>query len=187
MPQPVLLLVDFQKAFDDEAFWGARNNPKAEENAAAVLADFRRRGLPVIHIQHNSATAGSPLAPGHAGHALKDFARPRGSEPLLHKSVNCGFVGTDLEQRLRALDADPVVIMGITTDHCVSTTTRMCANLGFRTVLVGDACCTFDRNGIAAGTVHRVELAVLDGEFAAVTTAADLTGHFERLTGAGSE
>jgi len=187
MPQPVLLLVDFQKAFDDEAFWGARNNPRAEENAGSVLTAFRERNLPVIHLQHDSTTPDSPLAPGKPGHACKDFAAPRGAEPVLHKSVNSGFIGTDLEHRLRSLDADPVVIMGLTTDHCVSTTTRMSANLGFRTILVGDACCTFDRNGIAAGTVHRVELAVLDGEFAKVTTADGLIADFNGLCGEGGK
>ena len=81
-----------------------------------------------------------------------------------------------LETRLRALEADPVVIMGITTDHCVSTTTRLAKNLGFKPVLVGDACHTFARKGFDADTVHRVELAVLDREFAEVATAAELIG-----------
>jgi nicotinamidase-related amidase len=185
MAQPVLVVIDYQQAFEDEAFWGARNNPQAEANAAAVLTTFRERRLPVIHIQHDSATPGSPLAPGKPGHALKELTRPRADEPLLHKSVNSGFIGTDLEHRLRALQADPVVIFGATTDHCVSTTTRMSANLGFRTILVGDACFTFDRKGIAAGTVHRVELAVLDGEFASVVTAAGLIADFDGLCGQG--
>lgn len=176
MPQPVLVLIDYQKAFDDAAFWGPRNNPLAEQNAASVLALFRAQGLPVIHIRHDSRTAGSPLAPGAPGHAFKDFALPRAGEPVLAKTVNAGFIGTDLEARLKTFGAAPVVIMGITTDHCVSTTTRMSANLGFETVLVGDACHTFARKGIDAETVHRTELAILDGEFAHVVAARDVTG-----------
>jgi nicotinamidase-related amidase len=174
MGRPVLVLVDYQKAFDNRDLWGPRNNPDAEANAAAVLAAFRTRDLPVIHIRHDSVSPRSSLRAGEPGNAFKDFAAPRSGEPILSKSVNAAFIGTDLEQRLRVLDASPVVIMGITTDHCVSTTTRVARNLGFKTVLVGDACCTFDRKGFDAETVHRVELAILDGEFAEVVKARDL-------------
>ncbi len=176
MARPVLVLVDYQKSFDNPGVWGPRNNPAAEANAAAVLAAFRSRSLPVIHIRHDSKSPGSSLGPGQPGNAFKDFASPRDSEPILSKSVNAAFIGTDLEERLRGLDANPVVIMGITTDHCVSTTTRLAKNLGFKPVLVGDACHTFARKGFDADTVHRVELAILDREFAEVVTAAELIG-----------
>jgi nicotinamidase-related amidase len=176
MARPVLVLVDYQKAFDNRDVWGPRNNPAAEANAAAVLGAFRARNLPVIHIRHDSKSPGSSLGPGRPGNAFKDFALPRDGEPILSKSVNAAFIGTDLEARLCALEANPVVIMGITTDHCVSTTARVAKNLGFKTVLVGDACHTFDRKGFDANTVHGVELAILDGEFAEVVKAVDLIG-----------
>jgi len=176
MARPVLVLVDYQKSFDNPGVWGQRNNPDAEANAAAVLAAFRSKSLAVIHVRHDSKSPGSSLGPGHPGNAFKDFASPRDGEPILAKSVNAAFIGTDLEERLRGLDANPVVIMGITTDHCVSTTTRMAKNLGFKPVLVGDACHTFARKEFDADTVHRVELAILDREFAEVVTAVELIG-----------
>jgi nicotinamidase-related amidase len=176
MTRPVLVLVDYQKSFDNPGVWGARNNPEAEANAAAVLAAFRSKTLPLIHIRHDSKSPGSSLAPGQPGNAFKDFATPLDGEPVLSKSVNAAFIGTDLEARLRALDAKAVVIMGITTDHCVSTTTRLAKNLGFKPVLVGDACHTFARKTFDADTVHRVELAILDREFVEVVTAAELIG-----------
>jgi len=178
MAGPVLVLVDYQKSFDNPGIWGERNNPAAEANAAAVLDAFRSRRLAVIHVRHDSKSPGSSLGPGQPGNAFKDFAAPRDGEPVLSKSVNAAFIGTDLEARLRALEANPVVIMGITTDHCVSTTTRMARNLGFKPVLVGDACHTFPRKDFDADTVHRVELAILDREFAEVVTATEL---IERL------
>src|SRR5258708_20398043 len=176
MARPVLVLVDYQKAFDNRDVWGQRNNPDAEANAAAVLDAFRSRHLPVVHVRHNSKSPGSSLGPGQPGNAFKDFALPHEGEPTVSKSVNAAFIGTDLDARLRGPEADPVVIMGITTDHCVSTTTRIAKNLGFKTVLVGDACHTFARKDFDADTVHRVELAVLDREFAEVATAAELIG-----------
>ena len=171
-----LLLVDYQQAFDDLGYWGARNNPDAEANAARVLAAFRAARLPIVHIVHDSTTPSSILAPGHPGNRQMSFALPFDGEPVIRKGVNSAFIGTDLEARLRALDVESLVIMGISTDHCVSTTTRMAANLGFAVTLVGDACFAFERRAMdgerfAAELVHKVELAILGAEFAAIASA----------------
>jgi nicotinamidase-related amidase len=173
-----LILIDVQVGFDDPR-WGRRNNPQAEANVAALLAAWRETGRPVYHVRHNSVLPGSPLRPGQAGNTIKPEAAPQGSEPVIGKTVNSAFIGTDLEARLRAAGIDSVVIAGLTTDHCVSTTARMAGNLGFETVLVGDATATFDRTGpdgtlYPAETIHEVELASLHGEFATVASAADV-------------
>lgn len=77
----------------------------------------------------------------------KAEVKPQDGEPLLQKHVNCAFIGTDLEQRLRAHGYDTLVIVGLTTPHCVSTTTRMAGNLGFRAFIVADATAAFDLVG----------------------------------------
>lgn len=173
-----LILIDIQKGFDDPA-WGARNNPDAEANAGRLLEAWRAAGRRVFHVRHASRTATSPLSPTGPGFAFKDVVAPRAGEPEFVKSVNSGFIGTDLEAQLRAAGVERVILFGLTTPHCVSTTTRMAGNLGFTAYVAADACADFAANttrGWREGATltidpelsHRVALAHLHGEFATV-------------------
>ena len=175
-PNTVLIVIDVQEAFNDSS-WGQRNNPAAEANIAALLAGWRRTQRPVIHVQHRSPRAESLFHPSRPGFKVKPEAEPLPGEPVIYKDVNSSFIGTDLEHRLRARGAATLVIAGITTDHCVSTTTRMAGNLGFATYLVSDATATFERRGphgtrFSAEQMHETELASLNGEFAHVLDSA---------------
>jgi nicotinamidase-related amidase len=179
-PTTALLLVDVQQAFDEPS-WGLRNNPAAEANIGRLLTAFREAGRPVIHVKHDSTEPRSTLRPDRPGNAIKPIAAPRAGEPLFAKSVNSAFIGTGLEAHLRERGLTGLVVAGLTTNHCISTTTRMAGNLGFDTTVVSDACATFDfldgdGTTIPAETMHRVGLAELRGEFAAVRTTDEVLG-----------
>ena len=172
-----LILIDIQQGFDDLAYWGARNNPEAEANASRLLAAWRDAGRPLFHVQHRSRNPRSPLAPGQPGCDHKPEVAPHTGEPVIGKGVNSAFIGTDLEARLRAQDISTLVVCGLTTPHCVSTTARMAGNLDFRVVVPADACAAFAQTGYDgrrydAETVHQLALASLHGEFADVTDTA---------------
>jgi nicotinamidase-related amidase len=167
-----LIPIDVQRGFDYPP-WGPRNNPAMEYNGRRLLAAWRERDLPLIHVRHDSIHDGSPLQPTHPGHAFRDGFEPLATETIIGKSVNAAFIGTDLDLRLRRLRIDTVVLFGISTDMCVSTTARMASNLGYRTVVIGDACCCFDLTDadgtvIAADAISRAHLATLRAEFAEV-------------------
>ncbi len=167
-----LVVVDVQRAFDDPS-WGTRNNPAAESNVQRLLSHWRTAGGPIFHIWHRSDRPESLFSPEHIGYGVKPEAQPVGAEPIITKAVNSAFIGTDLEEQLRRGDISSVVICGITTDHCVSTTARMAGNLGFTVTVVSDATATFDRTGPdgrhwTASEMHDSALASLNGEFASV-------------------
>jgi len=167
-----LIIIDVQDGLDDPRL-GKRNNPDAESNIARLLAAWRTTGRPIYHVQHMSTTPNSPLRPDQPGNAIKRIVAPQVDEPVIQKTVNNAFIGTDLEDRLREEDIQSVVIVGLTTNHCVSTTARMAGDLGFTTFVVDDATATHDCSGYdgahyPAETVHAISLASLHGEFATI-------------------
>lgn len=171
-PQTALIPIDVQQGFDYPP-WAPRNNPAMEANGQRLLDAWRRKGRPLIHVRHDSIHAGTSLHPSHPGNAFRHGFEPRDGEPVVSKSVNAAFIGTDLDLRLRRLGVTSVVLFGISTDMCVSTTARMASNLGYRTIVVGDASACFDLTDaegrtISADEVSRVHLATLRAEFAEV-------------------
>lgn len=178
--RPALILIDIQKAFDNIEYWGGhRNNLNAEDNFGKLLNFWRAQHLPIFHIKHCSATPTSLLAEGNIGNDFKDIVKPIDGEPVIKKNVNSAFIGTDLKQQLDDNNIKKVIIIGLTTDHCVSTTTRMAENYGYDTYIVSDATATFDKTGAdgqrySAEIIHETELASLHEEFATVITTEAL-------------
>jgi nicotinamidase-related amidase len=173
-----LLMIDLQQGFDDKR-WGPRNNPLLEARASELLHAWRAAGRPVVHVRHMSEEPASPLRPGQRGNEFKPETAPIKGEMVVEKRVNSAFIGTSLEDSLRRGGCRALVIAGLTTNHCVSTTARMTGNLGFQTWVVSDATATFDRvgpDGIAhsAADVHSMALSDLHGEFATVVDTATI-------------
>lgn len=172
MKKQALMVIDVQKGFDSP-YWGRRNNPEAEQNIARLLTAWRNHHQPIIHVRHCSTNPNSPLHPNYEGNQFKDEVAPMLGEKQVQKSVNSAFIGTNLEQYLHNQAITALVIVGLTTDHCVSTTTRMAGNLGFQVALISDATATFDRHGpegkrYRAEEIHAIHLASLNDEFCTV-------------------
>jgi len=174
-PRPALVVIDVQNAIDhpDWARYGPRNNPQAEARIAELLDAWRRQGLPVYHVRHDSRESASHYRPGQAGNEFKDAVKPLAGETIVAKRTNSAFIGTGLEAMLRAAGHTVLVFAGVITNNSVEATVRMAGNLGFETWVVEDACFTFARpdwNGRlrTAEEVHAMSLANLAGEYCQV-------------------
>jgi nicotinamidase-related amidase len=143
-------------------------------------------GLPVVHVQHLSADKGSPLRPGQEGVEFITGTEPQFGERVFQKTVNSAFIGTHLDEYLKSKCIHSLVIAGLTTDHCVSTSVRMAANFGFRVFIVADCTATFNRKVInivySADVVQDLSLASLNGEFATIILKEEVESVVDALS-----
>jgi nicotinamidase-related amidase len=186
--KPALILIDIQKGFEDEdmKYWGGRrNNPDAEANARELLDFWRQNSLPVFHIQHCSTHPESKFAEGKTGHPLQDIVKPNAREQIIKKNAHSAFIGTDLKQQLDKANIKKLVIAGLTTDHCISTTARMAGDYRYDTFIVSDATAAFGKEGtdgqkFSADIIHDTALASLHKEFVTVIKTKELKSRLEK-------
>jgi nicotinamidase-related amidase len=177
---PALLLVDIQKAFLEKDYPGLiRNNENAEFICGKILKKWRTLDLPIIHVRHSSTNPESKLHKSRPGFEFNDYVTPLETEMVLTKEVNSAFIGTNLENILIKSHIDTLVIVGMTTNHCISTTVRMSGNLGFDTYLISDSTACYNTKGlngeiIPCNTIYNSALASLQEEFATVIDSKEL-------------
>jgi len=171
--KPALVLIALQKGFDDVSYWGTqRNNPEAEDNAGRLLNIWRKKGLPLFHMQHTPADPDSPLLEGKEGHHFKDEVIPRKGETVIRKDIHTAIGGAALREKLEDAGVKKVIVIG---DRCVSSMVRMTAHYGYDAFVVYDATATFNKPNprvseqmYSAELIHDTAIASLKGEFASV-------------------
>ena len=176
-----LLLIDIQNDYFPDGALPVVGATEAAARAAELLAAFRQRSLPVIHIQHIAKRAGAtfflPDTPGAQIHAS---VAPQAGETLFVKHFPNSFRETPLLGHLQKVGISHLVIAGMMTHMCIDTTTRAAADLGFTCSLAQDACATrnlaFAGAEVPAAQVQTAYLAALNGLFASVLTTRELCG-----------
>ena len=173
-----LLLIDVQQGLALPSL-GQRNNPQAESNMVTLLEAWRLRQWPIVHIRHCSMEPDSALRLELPGNAFKPEVAPLAGETVFEKTVNSAFIDTGLERHLQQAGIGHLVIVGLTTDHCVSASTRTASDLGFEIMLASDATAAFERQGFdgrhySGDEIHRVNLVSLSDEFCEVRSTAEI-------------
>ena len=177
---PALIIIDVQKAFLEKDYPGIkRNNTNAELVCGNILNKWRKNDLNVIHVRHSSTNPESKLHKSKPGFEFNDYVKPKNNEIVLTKNVNSAFIGTGLDEILKNLNINTLVIVGMTTNHCISTTVRMAGNLGYETFLISDSTACYNTKGldgkeIDCEVIYEASIASLRGEFAEIISSREL-------------
>jgi nicotinamidase-related amidase len=176
MPKRALVLIDIQNDYFPGGKWALSGIEPAAENAAKVLAAARARGDLVVHVRHEFPTADAPFfTPGSDGAQIHPTVRAADGEPVVLKHHVNAFRETDLKAILDRHRVEEVVLCGAMSHMCVDAGTRAASDLGYRCIVVHDACATRDQEFegvvIPAAQVHAAFMAALKFGYATSVTA----------------
>lgn len=174
MKKTALIIVDIQNDYFPGGKFEQEGADSSANKAAKAIAEFRGRQMPIIHIRHESLNeAAGFFLPGSEGTKIHDSVAPTDGEKVILKHFPNSFRETKLEQELRTLGVERVVITGMMTLMCIDATSRAASDLGFEVIVLDDACAAraLEFNGIKipATQVHAAFLAALQMFYADVT------------------
>lgn len=174
-----LLLIDIQNDYFPGGAMEVVGASEATHEASKLLAAFRAKSLPVVHIQHIAARAGATFfLPGTKGAEIHTAVQPAAGEVVFQKHFPNSFRDTPLLEHLRSNGISRLAIAGMMTHMCIDTTTRAAADLGFTCVLAHDACATralsFNGATLSAAHVQTAYVAALNGLFAKAQSTDEL-------------
>lgn len=166
MKNTVLVLIDIQNDYFPNGALVLDGANAAATKANQLLKLFRDKQLPIIHIQHETTKLEMGfMLPSSFGQKLHNSVSPLNNEACFTKHYPNAFWQTELETDLKEKNIENLVIVGMMTHMCVSTTARAAMERGFKTTIIHDACATrsleFDGEVIPGETVHKTALAEL--------------------------
>ena len=127
-------LVDFcHKQHIQVVFLTAGPNLPDGRDLPFSLRTFDTEDLHVAEAEEFKGTAHFDLTPQ---------LRPEPKDLVFHKVTQSGFVSTPLDQVLRNMGIDTLILTGVATHACVEATARTASDLGYKIVLVEDGCLT---------------------------------------------
>jgi len=159
-----LLIIDIQDFYYPGGKLPLVNPEAAGKNAAKLLAAFRKKAYPVIHVRHNFEPGGS----------IHEDVKPLDTEKVISKDYANSFRGTDLLEYLHENKIKTLIICGMQTHMCVEAATRAAADYGFKCTVIQDACTTrdltYEDHVIKAADVHYSTLSSLKSYANIMTT-----------------
>jgi len=166
MLKTALLVIDVQNDYFPGGKYPLVNPLEAAQKAYMILQCFREQGGYHVHIQHVSKEPGATFfISGERGTDIHDSVAHFEGEPIVYKHEPNSFLNTNLLELLRGWQIERVIITGMMTHMCVDATARAAADLGFKVIVVEDACATRDLKygdtTVPADLVHKAFLAAL--------------------------
>lgn len=162
-----LIMVDLQNTYC-EGVMRLKGVEEALVQARRVLDRARELGRPVIHIRHD-AGVGSPYDVTAPIGQIADAVAPVAGETVITKLYPNSFIQTPLDDQLKALGINSVVLTGFMTHACINSTARGAFNLGYATTIVANATATRDLPATSGGIVPAEQL-----QAASLAAASDI-------------
>ena len=174
-----LLIIDIQRDYFPGGAFPLVEPEAAAEAARRALDRFRAEGEPIVHVQHIWDAPDAPFfKKGTAGTEIHPLVAPEGDETLITKDEPNAFLGTDLEQRLRADGIDELVVAGMMSSMCVDASVRAGADLGFGMTVIHDGCAApnleFGGTEVPGASVHAAFMAALGSGYATLASSTDV-------------
>jgi len=171
-----LVIIDIQNEYLEGPVAVSDANA-AIASAKNILSKAREAGADIFHVAHKGK-AGSLFDRDDTRGQIVDTLLPVGDEPTVEKGLPNAFAGTDLHTLLEKTGKKELVIIGMMTHMCVSSTARAALDLGYRVTIEAGACATRDlpdgKGGVVkAKTIHDVALVELSDRFAVITHGHD--------------
>ena len=174
-----LLIIDIQRDYFPGGAFPLVEPEAAAEAARRALDRFRAEGEPIVHVRHIWDAPDAPFfKKGTAGTEIHPLVAPEGDETLITKDEPNAFLGTDLEQRLRADGIDELVVAGMMSSMCVDASVRAGADLGFGMTVIHDGCAApnleFGGTEVPGASVHAAFMAALGSGYATLASSTDV-------------
>ena len=165
-----LVMVDLQNTYT-QGVMALEGVEAALDEAATLLDRARSAGRPVIHVMHD-AGEGSPYDVRAEIGAIVDRVAPREGEPVVVKKLPNAFVGTDLDDKLKAVGASNLLLAGFMTHMCINSTARGAFSGGYAPSVVAAATATRALPGpdgtVDAASLQAASLAAVSDMFGVV-------------------
>jgi nicotinamidase-related amidase/tellurite resistance-related uncharacterized protein len=180
-----LIIIDIQNDYFEGGKAELVNSDKASGNAKLLLEQFRKKNLPIVHIQHISNRPNATFFISDTkGAEIHNDVKPTDTEQIIIKHYPNSFRETNLLAYLKSKNITDLVICGMQTHMCVDATTRAAKDFGFSCIVIADACATKDLeiNGIKvkASEVQTSFLSALNYFYSIVMTTNQYLAKWNR-------
>ena len=167
-----LLIIDVQNDYFPGGTNELHNPYEAEARIRELIDESRKCDRPVIYIQHINPPDDYFFLEGTHGVEISERISPEDGDKIIVKHFPNSFLETELDEYLKSLGVDTLIVCGMMTHMCVDTTVRAAMDYGYQVILVADACATMDLEAggeiIPADIVQKTLIASLEGVFATV-------------------
>lgn len=177
--ETAVIVIDIQNEYFAGGKMPIPDGMKALNNSKRIVEFAHKNNMPVFFVQHLGDADGPLFAKGSRFAEFHKDLQPGSKDRVISKATPSSFVGTDLQQQLDALGIKQLIVTGLMTHMCVSSTARDAVPLGYAVIIPEDATATrdlatWDNNVVDHNVLQQAALAAVADVFAEIKTTDDV-------------